>query len=514
MNDQMKLKRSSGILMHITSLPSPYGIGDLGATAYQFVDFLQESGHHYWQILPINPTEEALGHSPYSSFSAFAGNPLLISPQMLVEEGFLSKEDLNIVPSLEEQKVEFDAVSSFKADILQRAYSNFVKKEKQFIVPYSEFCEQNEQWLEDYALYLALKSKYQSSWTEWPEPIRDRDPETLRELRQALAQGIKREKIIQFLFFTQWQKLVNYCHEKEVYLIGDIPFYVTHDSVDCWAHSSYFKLDRHKKPLKVSGVPPDYFSETGQLWGTPVFDWEELKSNGFDWWMERLRQNLKLYDLVRLDHFRAFSAYWEVPAGEDTAIKGKWVASPGKEFFRLAKKKFPSMPFIAEDLGMMDDKVYKLLDAFGFPTMKVLQFAFDENMGGNTYSLHNHKKNCLVFTGTHDNNTTVGWFKSLKKDEAKLIADYVGGKVNIGNVHKVLHRLALMSVANLAIIPMQDILGLDEAAIMNRPGTGSGNWAWRMSAKQWPEDRVEELKLMNRIYGRWRDREAKESEKE
>src|SRR5690606_11291800 len=355
---------------------------------------------------------------------------------------------------------------------------------------------------------------YQSSWTEWPEPIRDRDPETLRELRQALAQGIKREKIIQFLFFTQWQKLVNYCHEKEVYLIGDIPFYVTHDSVDCWAHSSYFKLDRHKKPLKVSGVPPDYFSETGQLWGTPVFDWEELKSNGFDWWMERLRQNLKLYDLVRLDHFRAFSAYWEVPAGEDTAIKGKWVASPGKEFFRLAKKKFPSMPFIAEDLGMIDEKVYKLLDAFGFPTMKVLQFAFDENMGGNTYSLHNHKKNCLVFTGTHDNNTTVGWFKSLKKDEAKLIADYVGGKVNIGNVHKVLHRLALMSVANLAIIPMQDILGLDEAAIMNRPVTGSGNWAWRMSAKQWPEDRVEELKLMNRIYGRWRDREAKESEKE
>lgn len=510
----MELKRSSGILMHITSLPSPYGIGDLGTTAYRFVDFLQQSGHHYWQILPINPTEESLGHSPYSSFSAFAGNPLLISPEMLVKDGLLAKKDLSSVPSFHEQKVEFEAVSKYKADVVQRAYTNFVKKEKQFIVPYSEFCEQNEDWLEDYALYLTLKNKYQRSWADWPEPIRDRDPDTLVELKQELAQGIKREKIIQFLFFTQWQRLVDYCHEREIYLIGDIPFYVTHDSVDCWAHSKYFKLDKNKKPVKVSGVPPDYFSDTGQLWGTPVFDWKELKNNNFDWWIERLRQNLKLYDLVRLDHFRAFSAYWEVPAGEETAVNGKWVACPGKEFFQLAKRKFPAIPFIAEDLGMMDDKVYKLLDSFGFPTMKVLQFAFDGNMGKNTYIPHHHQENCLVFTGTHDNNTTLGWFKSLKKEEAKRVADYAGTGVHRKNVHQVLHRMALMSVAKLAIIPMQDLLGLDERGIMNRPGTGSGNWSWRMTAGQWPKERVEELKFLNRIYGRWEDKVEQVSEKE
>ena len=503
----MELKRSSGILMHISSLPSPYGIGDLGATAYRFVDFLQESGHHYWQILPINPSVKSMGHSPYSSFSAFAGNPLLISPEMLVKDGFLSKKDISSPPDFNEQKVEFGKVSSFKETLVEKAYANFIKKEKQYVVPFAEFCDQNETWLEDYALYLTLKTKYQSSWTEWPETIRDCDPETLAELRQELAQGIKKEKIIQFLFFTQWQKLVDYCHKKEIYLIGDIPFYVTHDSVDCWAHSQYFKLDKNKQPTKVSGVPPDYFSETGQLWGTPVFDWRELKKNNFDWWIERLGQNLRLYDLVRLDHFRAFSAFWEVPAKEETAINGKWVACPGKEFFEKAKKKFPAMPFIAEDLGMMDDKVYKLLGAFGFPTMKVLQFAFDENMGENTYILHNHKENCLVFTGTHDNNTSVGWFKSLKKEEAKRIGEYTGQRVNKKNVHQVLQRLALMSVANLAIVPMQDILGLDEAAIMNRPGTGTGNWAWRMTTDQWPEDRVEELKSMNRIYGRWKEQE-------
>ena len=501
----MDLSRSSGILMHITSLPSPHGIGDMGEAAYRFVDFLHDSGHHYWQILPINPTEASLGHSPYSSFSAFAGNSLLISLEMLQQDGLLSEKDLKGAPEFDEEKVAFDQVSEFKQNMLQKAYANFVQQEKQFVVPFAKFCEENVYWLEDYSLYLSLKHAHQKPWFEWPEAIRDRENETLKILRQELAQDIKREKIIQFLFFRQWEKLVSYCHEKQVYLIGDIPFYITHDSVDCWAHASYFKLDKKKRPIKVSGVPPDYFSETGQLWGTPVFDWKALKKNKFDWWVARLGQNLKLYDLVRLDHFRAFSAFWEVPAKEETAINGKWTPCPGKEFFQLAKQKFPAMPFIAEDLGMMDNKVYRLLDAFGFPTMKVLQFAFDENMGDSTYILHHHHKNCLVFTGTHDNNTTIGWFKSLKKEEAKRISTYTGQSVNRKNVHQVLHRMALMSVANLAVIPMQDIIGLDETAIMNRPGTGSGNWSWRMTSDQWPgKQSVEELKTFNRIYGRWR----------
>lgn len=490
-------------MMHITSLPSNFGIGDLGPMAYQFVDFLKASGHRYWQILPINPTAELFGHSPYSSFSAFAGNPLLISPEYLVKDGFLSKKDLASVPDFSDEKVEFEKVSEYKKSVLEKTYSNFVKNEKKFVIPFTKFCEQNAGWLDDYALYLTLKYKYESSWTEWPAPIRDRDVKALTVLNQELAQGIKKEKIIQFLFFQQWQNLVDYCHQKEVYLIGDIPFYVTHDSVDCWANSHYFKLDENKRPTMVSGVPPDYFSETGQLWGTPVFDWKVLKKNDFDWWIDRLGQNLKLYDLVRLDHFRAFAAYWEVPAKEETAINGNWKPCPGKELFRLVKKKFPEMPFIAEDLGLMDEKVYQLLEDFNFPGMKVLQFAFDENIGENSYILHHHVKNCLVFTGTHDNNTTVGWFKSLDKKEASLISQYVGQKVNKTNVHEIMHRLALMSVADLAIIPIQDILGLDEKAIMNRPGTETGNWTWRMKASQWPDKRAEDLRAMNQLYGRW-----------
>jgi 4-alpha-glucanotransferase len=502
----MKLERSSGILLHISSLPSPFGIGDLGKSAYEFVDFLHLSGYHYWQILPINPTEKAFSHSPYSSHSAFAGNPLLISPEMLVKDGLLGKENISSPPSFPKQKVDFGEVSNYKSRLLDLAYNNFIKKEEKYSQPFSLFCEENKGWLDDYSLYLSLKEKYQGGWDTWPKEIRDRKQDELERLKEELAQPIKKEKVIQYWFFSQWEKLADYSHQKEISFIGDIPFYINHDSADCWSHASYFKLNKAKKPTKVSGVPPDYYSETGQLWGTPVFDWKALQKNGFDWWISRLEQNLKLYDVVRLDHFRAFAAFWEVPAQEETAINGKWTHCPGKEFFTKVKKRFPDMPFIAEDLGMMDEPVYELLRKFSFPGMKVLQFAFDENLGENAYILHNHLPHSIVFSGTHDNNTSLGWFKSLGKGEAERLSNYVGIKVNKTNAHLVLHRLALMSVSALAIVPMQDILGLDEKAIMNRPGTNRGNWTWKMSPDQIPMERVTELKKLNQMYGRWKEK--------
>lgn len=503
----MKLYRSSGLLLHITSLPSPYGIGDMGKDAYQFIDFLHQSGYRYWQLLPINPTEASFNHSPYSSYAAFAGNPLLISPEMLQKAGFLSRQDLASPPSFNDQKVDFDRVRKYKEDLLNQSYKQFLKKEKQHSNPFNRFCEENLAWLEDYAVYLALKGKYQCSWVEWPKPARDRDPKMMAELKTALAEEIKKEKFIQYLFFSQWEKLVDYSHQKEIAFIGDIPFYINHDSVDCWAHSVYFKLDKNKKPTKISGVPPDYFSKTGQLWGTPVFDWEALKKNRFDWWIARLKQNLRLYDMVRLDHFRAFAAYWEVPAGDETAIDGQWTLCPGKDFFRMVQEEFPDMPFIAEDLGLLDQPVFDLLEEFNFPGMKVLQFAFDENIGQNPYILHHHSKNHVVFTGTHDNNTSLGWFNSLKKEEIQRISDYVGIKATKNNIHQIMHRLALMSVSDLAIVPMQDILGLDEKAVMNKPATSQGNWTWRLAPNQLPINQRNELKKMNRLYGRWKEKE-------
>lgn len=493
-------------MLHITSLHSPFGIGDLGTSAYEFVDFLHQSGYHYWQILPINPTEAGFSHSPYSSYSAFAGNPLLISPEMLVKDGLLSTENIANPPSFPQQKVDFGEVSKYKSGLLDIAYSNFIKNEKKYTLPFTQFCEENKGWLDDYSLYLTLKEKYQGGWDTWPKEIRDRKPDELEKLKGELAQPIKKEEVIQYFFFSQWQNLAEYSHQKKISFIGDIPFYINHDSADCWSNSSYFKLNKDKKPTHVSGVPPDYYSETGQLWGTPVFDWEILQKNGFDWWISRLEQNLKLYDLVRLDHFRAFAAFWEVAAKEETAINGKWSKCPGKEFFVKVKQRFPEMPFIAEDLGLMDEPVYELLRKFDFPGMKVLQFAFDENIGKNAYIPHHHTPHSVVFSGTHDNNTSLGWFNSLDKEGVDRLSSYVGIKVTKANAHLVLHRLALMSVSAVAIVPMQDILGLDEKAIMNRPGTSKGNWTWKMSEGQLPLEKAGELKYMNQMYGRWKEK--------
>lgn len=499
----MKLERSSGILLHITSLPSAFGIGDLGPEAYEFIDFLSESGHRYWQLLPVNPTDEAYRHSPYSSFSAFAGNSLLISPKQLEKEGLVDLGKFPLPENHESEKVNYTSAAKYKEELFEEAYKNF-KKDDQQISGFQIFCGEQSSWLDDYSLYKALREKFdRAGWVSWPEPLKNRDPEALGKAKEELSTAIEKEKFIQFLFFSQWQELTTYAHRKRVTLIGDIPFYVNHDSADCWANTQYFKLNQEKQPVKISGVPPDYFSETGQLWGTPVYDWNALEANNFDWWISRLKQNLLLFDIVRLDHFRAFSAYWEVPAGDKTAENGKWVKVPGNGFFQTVKERFPDMPFIAEDLGSLDEEVYELIESFDFPGMKVLQFAFGGDRKENPYLPFNHTPNSLVYTGTHDNNTTRGWFSKAGEHEKTHLRDYSGVEVSTLNVHRILHGMALKSVAAIAIVPMQDVIGLGEEGIMNIPGSTEGNWTWRITAEKIPWQRTKELKKLNELFGRW-----------
>ncbi len=500
----MEFERSSGILLHITSLPSSFGIGDIGPAAYEFLDFLKAAGNHYWQLLPLNPTDEIYNHSPYSSHSAFAGNPLLISPILLERAGYVNLKDFPAPKDHEPGKVNFKEVVVYKEQLFDAVFQSFKRKKKKDPA-FQSFCEEHAFWLDDYSLYLALRSRFNdNSWVSWPAELRDRNPEALKRAEKELNEEIEKEKFEQFLFFSQWADFMKAAHEKKVLLIGDIPFYINHDSADCWANPHYFKLDENRQPLKVSGVPPDLFSKTGQLWGTPVFDWKELKRNNYDWWLRRIGQNLLLYDLVRLDHFRAFSAYWEVPAQDKTAMHGKWVKTPGTDFFRTLKKEFPDMPFIAEDLGSLDQPVFDLLKRFDFPGMKVLQFAFGDHKAENPYLPFNHLPHNLVYTGTHDNNTSRGWFKETGKSEKEHLKAYAGVNVTANNAHRVLHRLALQSPARVAIVPMQDIIGLGKEGLMNIPGSTEGNWTWRMTANQIPgPQETEELCRQNEVYGRY-----------
>ena len=499
----MKIERSSGILMHITSLPGPYGIGDLGHNAYDFLDFLKESGHAYWQLLPLNPTDNIYNHSPYSTHSAFAGNPLLISPEVLEKDGYVDLREVPLPKGIRSEKVLFEPVEKYKEAVFELAWKNF-KKKKKSDPAFVEFTESHSHWLDDYCLYLALRKKFNNmNWVDWPEDLRDRKKEALREATEELKEPIEKEKFIQFLFFSQWARLISEAHQRGVKFFGDIPFYINHDSVDCWVYPLLFKLDEQKKPTHVSGVPPDLFSKTGQLWGTPVYDWKEMKNINYSWWISRLRQNLLLFDVVRLDHFRAFSAYWEVPASEKTAIHGKWVKTPGADLFNSLKNDFPEMPFIAEDLGSLDQPVYDLLERFNFPRMKVLQFAFGDHYRENPYLPFNHLPNDVVYTGTHDNNTTIGWFQNAEKEEKEHLKEYTGMNVTNANAHKVLHRLALQSVCNLAIVPLQDIIGLGEEALMNIPGSTEGNWTWRVKKEDLPDESgIEDLYHLNKLYGR------------
>lgn len=498
----MKLKRSSGILLHITSLPGQFGIGDIGPEAYKFLKFLKASGHTYWQILPVNPTDGIYQHSPYSSHSAFAGNPLLISPELLEKEGYVSLSEYDPPSEIRAEKVVFDRVENYKHRILNAAFENF-KSRKKDDPAYLSFLKNHSKWLDNYSLYLVLRKKFhKANWIDWPSGLRDRIPEAMQEAIEELQDELEKEKFIQYVFFSQWSKFMQQAHKEGIKIFGDVPFYVNHDSADCWANPEFFKLDDQKQPTDVSGVPPDMFSKTGQLWGTPVYDWEELKRQNYAWWIERLRQNLLLFDVVRIDHFRAFAAYWEVPAEEKTAIHGKWVKTPGIDFFRVVQKEFPEMPFIAEDLGVLDQPVYDLLEEYNFPGMKVLQFAFGDTNRENPYLPYNHTYNSIVYTGTHDNNTTRGWFDESEDYVKEHLENYLGYKVLEDNVHLVLHRVALQSTCAVAIVPLQDITGLGGEAKMNIPGSNHGNWSWRATAEDIPEEKTGELFSLNELFGR------------
>jgi 4-alpha-glucanotransferase len=495
-------RRGSGILLHFTSLPSPFGIGDFGPWAYRFADFLAETKQSYWQCLPLNPTDTEYGNSPYHSPSAFACNVLLISPELLIQEGALTEADLEPLPSFSRDRVDFDLVVSYKHRLLSLAYDRF--KREGANGEFRSFCSEQVSWLDDFALFVALKGEFKGRpWNEWPDHLRDREPEALLSAGERLGERIQEQKFLQYLFFKQWSSLKKYCTERGIKIIGDVPIYVVHDSADVWMHPNLFNLDREKRPVTVAGVPPDYFSKTGQLWGNPVYRWEVLKSTGYEWWMKRIMHNLNLFDVVRVDHFRGFMAYWEVPATETIAVNGKWVEAPGMDFFSRLSAVLPDLRIIAEDLGTITPDVWSTMEHFGFPGMKVLLFAFDESLPRNAYAPHNHTKNALVYTGTHDNNTARAWFEKEAGQQVKeRLSRYVGKEVTAENVHKELIRLAMMSVADTAILPMQDLLGLGEGARMNRPAREKGNWQWRLMPEQLTVPLAKELLAMTEIYGR------------
>jgi 4-alpha-glucanotransferase len=474
-------KRGSGILLHLTSLPSPHGIGDLGPGAYEFAGFLAQTKQSYWQVLPLNPTDPVYGNSPYSGISAFAGNTLLISPDLLLEEGLLSQEDLEPLPSFPKARCDFSQVIHCKSRLLERAYQRFDRRGKGR-ESFEAFCSESPSWLEDFSLFVVLKKRFEGKvWNQWPRELRDRNLKSLEAIKEECRDQLEKEKFYQYLFFKQWQSLRAYCQEKDVHLLGDLAIYVSFDSADVWANPGLFKLDRKKRPTFVSGVPPDYFSETGQLWNNPVYRWNVLKKRGYQWWMDRIAHNLNLFDVLRIDHFRGLVAYWEIPAGERTTINGKWVKVPVKDFLSTLKNTFPGLPIVAEDLGLITPDVREVMDRFALPGMKVLMFAFGEDHPMHPYLPHTYEKNCLVYTGTHDNNTVRGWFEDEASPEDKRrLFRYLGREVPGEEIHWALIRLAMMSVAKWVILPMQDVLGLGTEARMNRPSIAHGNWEWRL----------------------------------
>lgn len=494
------MTRASGLLLHPTSLPGRFGIGDLGATAYEFLEFLSASGQRLWQVLPLGPT--GYGDSPYACFSAFAGNPLLISLDRLAESGFLLQDDLHDIPAFPERMVDYGRVVEWKGHLLDQAFTRF-KTEASAAEQdeFEQFCEMNRVWLDDYALFMALKAAHGgAAWTTWPPEIAGRQPHAVAEWTERLADRIMFHRYVQYLFNAQWSAVRQYAHDLGIELVGDVPIFAAHDSADVWSHPDLFYLDESGSPTVVAGVPPDYFSKTGQLWGNPLYRWDELARTGYAWWIARLRATFALVDRVRLDHFRGFEAYWEVPATEETAINGRWIPGPGADFFEAVRQALGPVPIIAEDLGVITPEVEALRDQFGFPGMKVLQFAFGAD-ATNPYLPHNYFRNCVVYTGTHDNDTTLGWYwESGTPAEQAAVLKYVG--TDDRDLHWSMIRLAFAAVADTAVVPLQDVLGLGTEARMNRPGTSSGNWTWRYPAGVLTRGVARRLYELTDVYGR------------
>lgn len=495
--------RGNGILLHITSLPSNYGIGDFGPPAYRFVDALAAARQHAWQILPLNPTRVEHASSPYSSPSAFGLNPLFISPDLLVSAGYLSQADLDPAPDFPERRVAYEAVTRYKERLFSIAYQQHLNSGPDHH-RYREFCDKNRWWLDDHALFVALKDHFAGQeWYTWPEEIRRRDRAVLDGMRRNLADAVRKEKFLQYLAAQQWSALRQHCTARGVQVIGDIPIYVAHDSVDVWQNPGLFKLDEDLRPTVVAGVPPDSFSETGQLWGNPVYDWDAVRDQGYDWWVRRIARSSELYDLFRIDHFRAFADYYEIPAGDETAEHGTWVDGPGPAFFEVLARRFPCFPILAEDLGDNTPAIQGLLDRFGFPGMKVLLFAFGERLPESAHIPHNYVPNLVCYTGTHDNNTARGWFEEeATEEERERFFAYIGREVTADEVPRELIRLAMTSVARASIIPMQDLLGLGAEARMNYPATVGGNWEWRMTPEEFADAPFDWLGRFTELCGR------------
>ncbi len=495
--------RSSGIFCHIISLPSRYGIGDLGPSAYQFADFLAEAGQSYWQVLPLNPPAIEIPHSPYNCLSAYAGNGLLISPELLHRQGLLTRSQIQDIPAFTPPKVNYRLVIPYKTKLLNTAYERFKSKPKD--EHYGRFCRAGAGWLEDFATYAVLRRHLKSGrWCDWPAEFRDKDKFSARSLNAKLRDAIGLEKFIQYEFFKQWFALKRYCNDRRIGIIGDMPIYVSFDSADVWANPHFFKLTARKRPHVVSGVPPDSFNKKGQRWGNPIYDWQALKKAGYSWWLERIGHNLTLFDVVRMDHFRGFVAYWQVPAGHKTAAKGKWIRAPKEDFFRKLLGRFPARAIIVEDLGHITPAVRAFVDKLELAGMRILLFGFGTDTARNVHSPENHVKNCVVYTGTHDTNTIKGWFEQeADQDQKKKLFDCLGGKVSSSDLHWALIELAAGSAAKLAIIPMQDVLGLGAEARMNRPGTfDENNWIWRFSWHRITPRTIDRLKKITQAHRR------------
>jgi 4-alpha-glucanotransferase len=495
----MVRQRKSGVLLNPTSLPGDGGIGSFGEEARRFVDFLHKSGQSLWQILPLGPT--AYGNSPYSCYSAFAGNPLLINLEAVADDGDLSPHDLH--SDLPSERVDYGAAELFKIGVLKGAASNFFavateRRKEEFW----QFCDTTF-WLHDFALFMALKEQFKGeSWNKWPDALARRDPEALASWSEKLGSAIGEQKYLQWQFARQWKKLKGYANVLGISIVGDLPIFVAFDSVDVWTNPHLFLLDEKGVPIVVAGVPPDYFCKTGQLWGNPLYNWGRMAAEGYSWWIARLRNDLSLYDVVRIDHFRGFEAFWEVPMWEKTAVNGRWVKGPGEALFYALRNALGSLPILAEDLGVITPEVEALRDKFGFPGMKILQFAFGSGPD-NPYLPHNHIRSCVAYTGTHDNDTTAGWFDSMKAKDQKATLDYL----DRGRADIVWHlvKCVLASVADYAIIPMQDLLELPSTGRMNVPGVAGGNWSWRCPPDAFSAKLAAKLARATELYGRLPD---------